>query len=85
MELLNFCSEKFGNVRAFLVNNEPWFSGKDVAENLGYKDYKDALKSHVKQIDKQIFKGGQNTAFDIPNRGMTFINLSGIFSLTMQS
>ncbi len=31
---------------------EPWFVGKDVAENLGYSNTRDSLKKHVDEEDK---------------------------------
>lgn len=36
-ELQIFNNEEFGNVRSFMIDNEPWFVGKDVVEALGYK------------------------------------------------
>ena len=47
-----FTNEKFGEVRTLMINNEPWFVGKDVAVALGYKDTSDALKKHVDTEDK---------------------------------
>lgn len=35
-ELKIFENEEFGQVRTVMVDNEPWFVGKDVAEILGY-------------------------------------------------
>ena len=37
-ELQIFNNEEFGNVRSLMIDNEPWFVGKDVAEALGYKN-----------------------------------------------
>lgn len=39
-ELQIFNNEEFGNVRSLVIDNEPWFVGKDVAEALGYKNSK---------------------------------------------
>lgn len=30
-----FSSERFGNVRVVMVDEEPWFVGKDICESLG--------------------------------------------------
>lgn len=30
-----FSSERFGNVRVVMVDDEPWFVGKDICESLG--------------------------------------------------
>ena len=37
MELQVFNNAEFGSVRSIIVNDEPFFVGKDVAEILGYK------------------------------------------------
>lgn len=51
-ELQVFSNAEFGSVRSLMVNGEPFFVGKDVAEILGYKDTADALKRHVDDEDK---------------------------------
>ena len=47
MELQVFSNAEFGSVRSIMVNDEPFFVGKDVAEILGYSDAFGALKKHV--------------------------------------
>lgn len=82
VQLFNFENHE---VRSLLINSEPWFVGKDVAEVLGYKNTKDALIKHVDSEDKEILKS-QNAALEnIPNRGMTIINESGLYSLVLSS
>lgn len=68
-------------VRTILVNDEPYFVGKDVARVLGYSNTKDALSRHVDSEDKtgsQITTSGQS-------REMTIINESGLYSLILKS
>ncbi|WP_430618304.1 phage antirepressor KilAC domain-containing protein [Enterococcus sp. DIV1054d] len=68
-------------VRTFLVNDEPYFVGKDVAGVLGYSNTKDALSRHVDSEDKtgsRITTSGQS-------REMTIINESGLYSLILKS
>ena len=36
----------------FMIDGEPWFVGKDVAEALGYSNSRDALATHVMNEDK---------------------------------
>lgn len=72
-------------VRAIEKNGEPWFVGKDVAEILGYGNTKDALLNHVDEEDRVILQKSENTTFAIPNRGMTIINESGLYSLILSS
>lgn len=62
-----------------MIDNEPWFVGKDVAEALGYSDTFGALKKHVETDDKQ---NCQNDSFE-SNRGMTIINESGLYSFIL--
>ena len=50
-------------VRTILVNDEPYFVGKDVASVLGYSNTKDALSRHVDLEDKmgsRITTSGQS-------------------------
>lgn len=80
-QLKIFESEEFGQVRTIVIDNEPWFVGKDVAKALGYKDSSDALKKHVGDDDKltrRFADSGQN-------RKMYVINESGLYSLIFGS
>lgn len=70
-----------GQAREQILNNAPWFVGKDVADVLGYRDTSDALKKHVDEEDKltrQIADSGQG-------RQMYIINESGLYSLILKS
>ena len=87
-ELEIFKNEEFGEVRTLMIDDEPWFVGKDIAEALGYKNIKDALKAHVDTDDKIM--GSQNTTPSvIDNLGRvqhpTWINESGLYSLILSS
>lgn len=78
VQLFNFENHE---VRSLLLNNEPWFVGKDVAEALGYADTFGALKKHVMGEDKlncQIDSSGQK-------RDMTCVNESGLYALIFGS
>ena len=80
-----FNNPEFGEIRTTEINGEPWFVGKDVAEALGYSDTKSALADHIDNDDKQIVQRGQITTLAIPNRGLTIINESGLYSLILSS
>lgn len=80
-EIQIFNDDKFGQLRTVVIDNEPWFVGKDVATALGYADAFGALKKHVDNEDKQ---NCQNNSFESP-RGMTVINESGLYSLVLSS
>lgn len=80
-ELQTFTNEKFGSVRTVIINDEPYFVGKDVAQILGYKDTTNAMKAHVDQDDS---RGWQiNTPSGVQT--MKVINESGLYSLIFGS
>ena len=76
-----FKSPEFGEVRTLMVNNEPWFVGKDVAEALGYARTADAVAAHLDAEDEEVGK--------IPTPGgeqdVTIIHDSGLYSLVLSS
>ena len=80
-KLTVFNNEEFGEIRTIIIDNKPWFVGKDVAVSLGYKDTSDALKKHVADEDKLtrcFADSGQN-------RQMYIINESGLYALIFGS
>ena len=85
MEIKIFKNPQFGAIRTTEKDGEPWFVGKDVAEAVGYANTKDALASHADEEDKRIIQRSENATFDIPNRGLTIINESGLYSLILSS
>ena len=86
-ELINIHHEMFGDIRAIERDGELWFVGKDVAEALGYSVARKAIRDHVDEEDKQIltFQNGTFESQEIPNRGLTIINESGLYSLVLSS
>lgn len=73
-------------VRTVLIDDEPFFVGKDVAGLLGYKNVNDALAKHVDEEDKQLIQKSQIAMLEnIPNRGLNAINESGLYSLILSS
>lgn len=79
-ELQNF---NFNNlpVRTVLINDEPWFVGKDVAIAIGYKNFRDALKSHVK--DKYKRESRITTPSGV--QSVTVISEPGLYQLAGES
>lgn len=86
-ELQIFKNEEFGEVRTVTIDNEPWFVGKDVAEALGYQNGSRDINTHVSEEDRKILtaQNYQNGTFEIPNRGLTIINESGLYALIFGS
>ncbi|WP_301388075.1 phage antirepressor [Enterococcus entomosocium] len=76
-QIFNF--EK-NEVRTFLVNNEPYFVGKDVASVLGYSNTPKAIRDHVDEEDKT-----QNDSFTVNGTALMLINESGLYSLILKS
>ena len=72
-------------VRTVVRDGEPWFVAKDVAIVLRYGNTKDALFSHIDEEDRAILQRSENATFEIPNRGLTIINESGLYSLIVSS
>lgn len=80
-ELQIFQNPDFGEVRTTVIDGEPWFVGKDVADILGYQNGSRDINRHVDEEDRQNY---QNGTFESP-RGMTIINESGLYSLVLSS
>lgn len=75
-----FNNEQFGEVRTALINNEPWFSGKDIALVLGYSNPQKAVRDHVDDEDRTV-----NESFTVHGTPIILINESGLYSLIISS
>lgn len=82
MKILRLFQFEEQNVRTLVIDDEPYFVGKDVAEILGYVKPRNAISVHVDDEDKK----------DAPIQGtlggiqtMTMINESGLYSLILSS
>jgi prophage antirepressor-like protein len=86
-QLQTFENTEFGKIRVIEIDGLPWFVGRDVAEALSYVNSKKALGDHVDREDKQVLLRSRigTLDFDIPNRGLTVINESGLYSLILSS
>ena len=80
-EIKIFENEKFGQVRTVMLDGEPWFVGKDVAEALGYESPRSAVSKKVEEDDRGVAE------METPSgrQDMTIINESGLFSLIFGS
>lgn len=82
MKILRLFQFEEQNIRTLVIDDEPYFVGKDVAEILGYVKPRNAISVHVDDEDKkdapiQGTLGGVQT--------MTMINESGLYSLILSS
>lgn len=73
-------SFEHNEVRTILVNDEPYFVGKDVADVLGYSNPQKAIRDHVDLEDKT-----QNDSFTVNGTAVVLINESGLYSLILKS
>ena len=80
MELQIYQSAEFGSVRTAVIDGEPYFVGKDVAEILGYSNPQKALRDHVDDEDKTL-----NESFTVNGTMGVLINESGLYSLILRS
>ena len=80
-ELRTFTKKEFGKVRTTIIDGEPWFVGKDIAEALGYTNSRKAISDHVDEEDKGVTKcytlGGRQS--------LVVVNESGMYSLVLGS
>ncbi|HBR01495.1 MAG: BRO family protein [Oscillospiraceae bacterium] len=81
MELQIFENDEFGKIRTLLIDGEPWFIGKDIAEKLAYTNTAKAIRDHVDEEDKLI----ERIVLSGQKRSIICINESGLYSLILSS
>ena len=76
-----FKNKEFGEIRTIIVDNEPWFVGKDVADILGYTNSPKAIRDHVDNEDRGV------NEMDTPGgkQDISIINESGLYALIFGS
>ena len=91
-----FENSEFGKVRTVILNDEPWFIGKDVAEILGYSNTNKAIQVHVDDEDKfirssrgtemgKLFTSLKEMQEKLGRQDNWFISESGVYSLIFGS
>lgn len=87
-----FDNPDFGEVRTIVIDDEPWFVGRDVASILGYKYPANAIQDHVDEEDKTVVQLSDIQDVDktpTPNHmkgsKIIIINESGLYSLVLRS
>ncbi len=82
-QLQSFCHPEFGEVRTLLIEDIPWFVGKDVAKSLGYANTRKAILDHIDEEDK---KDGVTIRDSIGrSQNAVVVNESGLYSLILSS
>lgn len=77
-----FNNPEFGEIRAVIIDGEPWFVGRDIALELGYAKPQNALRDNVDEGDAR--------KWGIPDSNnhiqqMIMVNESGLYSLIFGS
>ena len=80
-QVMLFENKKFGEIRTLMIDGQPYFVGKDVAEILGYAEPRSAVSKKVDDEDRGVAK------METPSgvQEMTIINESGLYSLILSS
>lgn len=81
--LQTFSNAEFGEIRTVVIDDIPYFIGKDVAAVLGYRNTRDALSKRVDDEDKM----NGVAVCDSTGREQkpVLINESGLYSLILTS
>lgn len=93
MNSINFTKQTFvheKSIQYILINDDPWFKAKEVAEILEYKNPQKAIRDHVDEEDRkrlQHLKGVNETILPLNNEQghQVMINESGLYSLILRS
>lgn len=80
-DLQIFNNEEFGQIRMIELNGEPWFIGKDLADDLKYQNGSRDIARHVDEEDRQTINVHDGTQY----REMIIVNESGMYALIMGS
>lgn len=82
-----FVNDKFGEIRCIMIDGDPWFVGKDVAEVLGYERPTKAIVDRVDVEDRNMIDGKTQSqiGIELGQRGGWIINESGLYSLILSS
>lgn len=85
-EIQIFNNPDFGEIRTIIIDGEPWFVAKDIAEKLGYAKTFNMTKQ-IDDEDKQIFdcSSQEDTNFNAKARRIGIINESGLYTAIMGS
>lgn len=73
-----FKNEEFGEIRTLMIDNDPWFVAKDIADKLGYAQ----TSNMMKRIDKE---DSISSKLDGMNMKSLLINESGLYSAIIGS
>jgi anti-repressor protein len=82
-KVTKFDHKVFGQLRVVIVDGKEMFVANDVANILGYKIPKDAVKTHCKSLI--LLKGGDSAPLTSSPRGINVIPEKDVYRLIMRS
>lgn len=80
MQIRTFKNKELGEIRTTLIDNIPYFVGRDVATALGYINPLKAIRDHIDLEDRTV-----NKSFTVNGTQIILINESGLYSLILSS
>lgn len=79
-QLQTYSNGDLGDLRAIMIDDTPWISGKDVAKCLGYSNPAKAIRTHVQEKNKTT-----SDDFTIHGTKGILINEPGLYELILAS
>ena len=77
--------KKFGDLRITIIDGQPWFVAKDIAEKLGYSNASKAVINHIDEEDKRKEMIVHSVNGYVVKTQTTLINKRGVCSLISES
>lgn len=90
IQCLLLSSPTYGDIRTFIIEEKPWFAGKDVASVLGYKGPNAVIKNYIRPDDQRILCRS-DLPYTLPigmklsGRGLIVINEAALTDLAIRS
>lgn len=83
-------SSAYGDVRTFIIEEKPWFAGKDVVSVLGYKSINAVIKRNVSAADQRIVCRSElpyslPAGMKVSGKGIIAINETALTDLAIRS
>ena len=79
-----FNNEEFGKIRTLIINDEPWFVGKDVAQALGYSDPSTTVYKKCKYVRKEMLQAHRQNG-DVVKTQTSLISEGDLYRLIIGS
>lgn len=79
-----FDNEEFGKIRTLVINDEPWFVGKDVAQALGYSDPSTTVYKKCKYVRKEMLQAHRQNG-DVVKTQTSLISEGDLYRLIIGS